>query len=138
MIFFNRIWEKKFGRNANHKKMEAQKSATALSHKRGHTSTSVGPNTIVYRNLPPAQGPPGPTRPPPRGRSVPQQLQPVDAGWSGRSNNAVGVNILRTAVTKAGRKDDKPLHPSWEAKRKLKEKEGGGIVPSQGTKIKFT
>jgi len=85
----------------------------------------------VYRNLPPAQGPPGPTRPPPRGRSVPQQLQPVDAGWSGRSNNGVGANILKN------RKDDKPLHPSWEAKRRLKEKEGGGIVPSQGTKIKF-
>jgi len=135
MIFCNRIWEKKFGRNANHKKKEAQENAVALTRKRGHTSTSVGHNTIVHRNLPPAQGPPGPTRLPPR--SVPQQLQPVDAGWSGRSNNAVGVSILKTAVTKAGRKDDKPLHPSWEAKRKLKEKEGGGIVPSQGTKIKF-
>jgi hypothetical protein len=44
---------------------------------------------------------------------------------------------LKTAVIKADRKDVKPLHPSWEAKRRLKEKEGGGIVPSQGTKIKF-
>lgn len=133
----NRIWEKKFGRNANHKKKEAQENALALMRRRGHTSTNVGTNTIVYRNPPPAQNPPGPTRAAPRGRNVPQQLQPVDAGWSGRSNNAVVPNVLKTAVTKVHRKDDKPLHPSWEAKRRLKEKESGGIVPSQGTKIKF-
>ncbi|EJC98102.1 uncharacterized protein FOMMEDRAFT_143550 [Fomitiporia mediterranea MF3/22] len=32
----------------------------------------------------------------------------------------------------------KPLHPSWEAKRKLKEKLNPAIVPATGTKIKFT
>jgi len=32
---------------------------------------------------------------------------------------------------------DKPLHPSWEAKRKMKEKQSDAIVPSQGKKIKF-
>jgi hypothetical protein len=31
----------------------------------------------------------------------------------------------------------RPLHPSWEAKRKLKEKEGAGIIPSKGKKIVF-
>lgn len=124
------IWEKKFGRNANHKKKEAEENAGAVMHKRGHTSTNAGP----HRNPPPAQGPHG-TRPPPKGRSVPQHHQPVDAGWAGRSNN--GANTLNTAVTKADKKDDKRLHPSWEAKKRLKEKEGGGIVPSQGTKIKF-
>ena len=30
------------------------------------------------------------------------------------------------------------LHPSWEAKRKLKEKLNAGIVPAQGKKIKFS
>lgn len=33
--------------------------------------------------------------------------------------------------------EEKSIHPSWEAKRKLKEKDSARIVPSQGTKIKF-
>ena len=33
--------------------------------------------------------------------------------------------------------DDKPLHPSWEAKRKLKEKQTAGIQAPQGKKIVF-
>jgi len=36
-----------------------------------------------------------------------------------------------------GAKGVKPLHPSWEAKRKLKEKDRVAIVPSQGKKITF-
>lgn len=32
---------------------------------------------------------------------------------------------------------DRPMHPSWEAKRKLKEKESARILPSQGKKIVF-
>lgn len=32
---------------------------------------------------------------------------------------------------------DRPLHPSWEAKRRLKEKMAASIVPSQGQKIVF-
>lgn len=37
----------------------------------------------------------------------------------------------------AKRNEDKPLHPSWEAKRKLKEKEKAAILPPQGKKIVF-
>lgn len=33
--------------------------------------------------------------------------------------------------------EDKPLHPSWEAKRKMKEKQNPSIVPAQGKKIVF-
>ena len=33
--------------------------------------------------------------------------------------------------------DDRPLHPSWEAKRRLKENMTASIVPSQGKKIVF-
>ncbi|CDO71453.1 hypothetical protein BN946_scf184909.g47 [Trametes cinnabarina] len=39
---------------------------------------------------------------------------------------------------KRKKSDDKPLHPSWEAKRKLKEKLNPSIVPAQGKKIKFS
>ena len=32
---------------------------------------------------------------------------------------------------------EQPLHPSWEAKRRMKEKMAARIVPSQGQKIVF-
>ena len=76
-----------------------------------------------------------------------------DSGWGSRGNLRAGQarggaagsaprgggpgqsdNTRPEAAKKAG---DKPIHPSWEAKRKLKEKESIGIVPSQGKKIKF-
>jgi len=124
MSFRNSIWEKKFGHNANHKKKEAQEN-------RGRTSAIAGSNAILSRNLPPDQGPP---RPYTRGGNFPQHHQPIDANRGGRSSDAVSVG---RSVKRADRKGDKPLHPSWEAKRRLKEKEGAGIVPSQGTKIRF-
>ncbi|THG92538.1 hypothetical protein EW145_g8681, partial [Phellinidium pouzarii] len=34
-------------------------------------------------------------------------------------------------------KQKQSLHPSWEAKRRLKEKESAAIVPSQGKRITF-
>lgn len=34
-------------------------------------------------------------------------------------------------------REEKPLHPSWEAKRRLKEKQSPAILPAQGTRIKF-
>ena len=33
--------------------------------------------------------------------------------------------------------DTKPLHPSWEAKKRQKEKQNPAIVPAQGTRMKF-
>ena len=38
---------------------------------------------------------------------------------------------------KKPRRDDKALHPSWEAKKKMKEKEPAAIIPSAGKKIVF-
>ena len=51
-------------------------------------------------------------------------------GLEKESNNVRGANTSWS-------KDDKPLHPSWEAKRKQKDKERGNIIPGQGKKIKF-
>lgn len=39
---------------------------------------------------------------------------------------------------KAKSKDDKPLHPSWEAKKRLNEKLKPVILPPQGKKIIFS
>ncbi|CAA7261516.1 unnamed protein product [Cyclocybe aegerita] len=128
------IWEKKFGRNANHKKKEAEERALVLSRKnKGHTSViNTGSNAIHSTRTPSGHGPPGSTGPNPKSKNAPRQ-QPVDGGWGSRSTNTM------TSQKLPGAKDNsKPLHPSWEAKRKLKEKESVGIVPSQGKKIKFS
>jgi hypothetical protein len=54
-------------------------------------------------------------------------------GWGQRR---IGPNKIPSS--KSETKADQSLHPSWEAKRKLKQKESAGIMPSQGTKIKFS
>lgn len=33
--------------------------------------------------------------------------------------------------------EERPLHPSWEAKKKLKEKDSGAIVAPQNKRITF-
>ncbi|KAG6816306.1 hypothetical protein H0H87_007138 [Tephrocybe sp. NHM501043] len=111
------IWEKKFGKNANHKKKEAEAIAKRPPPNR-HSNKSTGRVTKV----------------------VPQYRQEADAGWGQRAA-AANRSTPRPApmarsVVKA-RVEEKPMHPSWEAKRRLKEKESVGIVPSQGKKIKF-
>ncbi|KAF8513768.1 Bud-site selection protein [Gautieria morchelliformis] len=107
------IWEKKYGRNAKHvKKQREAVQATA-------TARSLGKS--------------------------------IDQGWHGRrhgddirSVSIPGANKKRLAQTHSGGRlerhtpSEKPTHPSWEAKRKLKEKEGARILPSQGKKIVFT
>jgi len=113
------IWEKKFGRNANHKKKERE---TNLQDGKmsGHTS-----KVNIHKILGPSAAT-GSTRNS-KGKIFSQP--PVDAGWTTRT---VGASIPAVAGK------DQPLHPSWEAKRRLKEKQGVAIVPSQGKKIKFS
>jgi len=118
-VFF-RIWEKKFGRNAHHKKKEEEANAQARKIG-GRTSTIKGSDTspakgaaLYWKN------------------NFSQIHQPADAGWSTRTVGASTTSIVTPAGT------DRPLHPSWEAKRRLKEKQSMGIVPSQGKKIKFS
>ena len=45
-------------------------------------------------------------------------------------------SVTATHVQKE-KKGDQPLHPSWAAKKQLKEKQNPGIVAPQGTKIVF-
>jgi len=59
--------------------------------------------------------------------------------WPSNAQGAYGhveVSSSHDSKRDAGVKDVK-LHPSWEAKRKLKEKDRAAIVPSQGKKIMF-
>ena len=73
--------------------------------------------------------------------SIPTRL---DGGWKGGAVNrnasarkqSVGTGAHAGKGARSAAASEK-LHPSWEAKRKQKEKELIGIVPSQGKKIKF-
>lgn len=62
-------------------------------------------------------------------------------GLSARGRGAfgeTGSNAISVGARPERRlPEEKPLHPSWEAKRKQKEKQSAGIVPSQGTRLRF-
>jgi hypothetical protein len=100
----HRIWEKKYGRNANHKKKEAlemmergQKRLLQVNSRRER----------AHRNDPLTD----------RVKPQPRKLR-----YSGL---AVG------AADHTSSQDNKPLHPSWEAKRKMKGKQSGAIASVQ-------
>ncbi|KIK69556.1 hypothetical protein GYMLUDRAFT_33928 [Collybiopsis luxurians FD-317 M1] len=104
------IWEKKYGKNANHKKKEAASAETERGRKRWPNGNKAsdrfsnkGPSRKFQGGEPPAQ-------------SKPQA--------SGRDERGPAT----------GDRDARPLHPSWEAKKKL----SAAIVPPTGRKIKFS
>lgn len=108
----DRIWEKKFGKGANHtKKQQAEDEARKAQQPDPSWSRST---THTNTNFTPIKARPTPEH---TGTSAAISRPPVRPA---------------TAVTI----EDRPLHPSWEAKRRLKEKQAG-VVPAQGTKIKF-
>ncbi|KAG8779278.1 hypothetical protein FRC12_024481 [Ceratobasidium sp. 428] len=112
------IWEKKFGRNANHVK-KAREEAMA-SRGRGRGRGGVGRGVISNGT----RGDAGVSR----GRGARARPPPVelpmtqDGGWGQRVAKKV---------------EEKPMHPSWIAKQRLKAKEAVGGTPSQGKKIVF-
>ncbi|RXW17181.1 hypothetical protein EST38_g8672 [Candolleomyces aberdarensis] len=99
------IWEKKYGRNANHKKTE-----TAENEKKARMEAWS--------------------------RVKKSQTRPTDRGPQRKTIHREAPKAPEPSTLKKDNKD-KPLHPSWEAKRKLKEKQSDAIVASQGKKIKF-
>lgn len=128
------IWEKKYGKNANHRKvgLEAAKASC-----RGPRPDRDGPQNRVILNK---------TTPVPdhrvRHKDIPRH-QP-DTGWGQRTGTSPENMTSHTAAPphrpqrpQLASRGEEQLHPSWEAKRKLKEKQNAGILPSQGTKIKF-
>ncbi|PPR01738.1 hypothetical protein CVT24_001558 [Panaeolus cyanescens] len=126
------IWEKKFGRNANHKKKEAQQMAEALA-KKNRKNIKTGSNMISSQTTSRTWGQNAPNT----GLAKESRAQDLSRQSTESSTRTTGARDSKTVGAKADKKEDKPLHPSWEAKRRLKEKESIGIVPSQGKKIVF-
>ncbi|KAH9854673.1 Bud-site selection protein [Lenzites betulinus] len=125
------IWEKKYGKNANHVKSQQQQQQKAPRQQQG------AGRDRAQSSARPSRG---------RGGGGTQGLQfggarppPTDAGWPKRQPGEAGAG--RGAGTGSGTGASGPsegeLHPSWEAKKRLKAKLNPSIVPGQGKKIKF-
>ncbi|KAL1667025.1 Bud-site selection protein [Schizophyllum commune] len=85
------IWEREYGKNANHKKKE-------------------------------------------RDQALEKRRQ-----WEERQQKRAAAAAAREERERAQvQEKSRPIHPSWEAKKKLKEKEAAAMVPSQGKKLVFT
>ncbi|KAF9497682.1 Bud-site selection protein [Pleurotus eryngii] len=116
------IWEKKYGRNANHKKKEIE---TSSRHTRPPTPQTSG-----------------------RGRKMGNKVIPDGSAnkvhalksrtWGEKPSHDQKLAVSKSATRQlpASQTEGSSLHPSWEAKRKAKERIG--IVPSQGKKIVFS
>ncbi|GJE97132.1 Bud-site selection protein [Phanerochaete sordida] len=113
------IWERKYGKNANHVKKQQDAGPEKGPQARWGARDASGPrDSRKPFGRPQNSGPPrpqghfaGPQRGPPPSRAP--------------------------AGPPARKTDDKPLHPSWEAKRKLKEKQNPAFAAPQGKKIVF-
>ncbi|KAF9267450.1 Bud-site selection protein [Marasmius fiardii PR-910] len=107
------IWEKKYGSNANHKKKEA-----AEMNERGRKRWSQA------------------THGDRRGASVSKLKNERPNKYQAPSDaNAHEPRSVPIAPTNS---NYKPLHPSWEAKKKQKEKMNVIVPPPPGRKIKFS
>ncbi|QRV77817.1 Bud22 family protein [Ceratobasidium sp. AG-Ba] len=118
------IWEKKYGKNANHVKKAREEAMAARGRGRGRgrggrPGRGGAPNERNRGHIGAdvARGQGGRVRPPPVELPTTQ-----DGGWAQRA---------------AKKADEKPMHPSWIAKQKLKEKESLASTPAQGKKIVF-
>lgn len=147
------IWEKKFGKNANHLKKQREsevQDVIARSYsKRGTGSSRGGASGGRGRGALPSQissYSAGRTEDTGSGRGRGGRHQQADAR---QSQTSYRDTHLPRAAGEAGERsrtssrpaqqprEEKPLHPSWEAKRRLKEKQSPAILPAQGTRIKF-
>ncbi|KAK0487342.1 Bud-site selection protein [Armillaria novae-zelandiae] len=123
------IWEKKYGKNANHKKQEA--AAAEAGRKRWNTTSEGGPSNRRYDSRTSR----GNAKIDGDGRrdkgTEGQHRQRPDTGWG-----------QRKALSREGpvaKPDDKEaLHPSWEAKRRLQAKQQVMNTDVQSRKIKFS
>ncbi|EEB96261.1 hypothetical protein MPER_04631, partial [Moniliophthora perniciosa FA553] len=108
------IWEKKYGRNANHKKKEA-----AESGERGRKQWPSSANDGAASGN--------------RGLSSSRSIKTSRSDGFGRQTDSAPHQHMANADR------SQKLHPSWEAKKKLKEKQGAAIVPPPpGRKIRFS
>src|SRR6266481_8824404 len=97
----NRIWQKKYGKNAKHVKKQQEASATAAR------ARALGKR--------------------PDSRWTGQKQHSISNHCQGRA--AEGKTSSQTTNpshggTEGNHRAEKPSHPSWEAKKRLKEREG--------------
>ncbi|KAJ1303552.1 hypothetical protein OPQ81_011736 [Rhizoctonia solani] len=124
------IWEKKYGRNANHiKKAREEAVARGRGRGRGRGGSTAGIGRGERLNAEGRAGDSGAPRggaPAGRGGRVRPPPAPLpttqDSGWPQRPAKK--------------EKEEKPMHPSWIAKQRLKSKESITAAP-QGKKIVF-
>ena len=118
-----RIWEKKYGKGAKHvvkqREEEAEKQKIKEEKRRQREATAKRPRWATKRVFEP-----------------PKQR---DSGYGGRIATKTGGGGREDGQPplKKQRPEDKPLHPSWEAKKKMKKRESAAIIPSAGKKVVF-
>jgi len=120
-----RIWEKKYGKGAKHvvKQREEEAERMRVEEKRRKRQAGVRRPEWATKDTfePPKQ---------------------TDSGYGGRvaarsGRGGEGGRVDGQLSLKKPRREDKALHPSWEAKKRMKEKESAAIVPPVGKKIVF-
>ena len=120
-----RIWEKKYGKGAKHivkqREEETEKKRMKEEKRRRREATARRPHWATKKTFEP-----------------PKQ---TDAGYGGRitaktDGGGEGGRMDGHSLKKP-RREEKSLHPSWEAKKKMKERESAAMVPPTGKKIVF-
>ena len=117
----NSIWEKKYGKNANHvkkeKELEAIVNANMIAKQRdtrNHQRRTSNNEQQSWNGARPAH------------QKVPIHYK-QDSGWGGREVKDPQATTSNT----------KPVHASWEAKQRQKEKEREAMAKPQGKKTVF-
>ena len=108
----SRIWEKKYGKGAKHLQKREESDAT-------HDTRTLR----THFKRPQAN----------RGPRLPDS--PKRNSWAQKADDISKKHTSHLRRSEAV--DDRPLHPSWIAKMRMKEKSNAAIVPSQGKRIKF-
>lgn len=117
------LWEKKFGKNANHLKMQSQNRDEGWDSRRGARDSDE-------------RGKRGRRRGRRRGRGG-LRMSRGDVGGEGRGRGPVrsGANSDPVSARKTKLATNAPLHPSWEAAKKAKEQKKTAAF--QGKKVVF-
>lgn len=114
------IWEKKYGRAAKH--LQGQPPSGQQNRDEGWDAR---------RGASDGRGKRG------RGRGAIRGGRPPKDFASGANDEAMGRKRAFGSVDGKQKANDGPLHPSWEAKKRAKEKAGSSVVAFQGKKVVF-
>ena len=121
-----RIWETKYGQGAKHvvkrREEEVEKNRIKEEKRRQREGATKRPRWATEKTF----GPPKQTDSGYGGRTA---TKPSRGEGGGRGDDRFPLE--------ESRREDKPLHPSWEAKKKMKKKEAAVIMPPTGKRIVF-